>query len=96
MFTNCWFYFTQYNRGRRVEERWVFGMVNMDRPTQAMFFYVPRRNAATLHPIIQRHIPAGSTVVSDEWRAYHGLGNIGYLHLTVNHSRNFVNPQTGK
>ena len=34
---------------------------------------------------------------SDQWRAYQamGLGGIGYLHQTVNHSQHFVDPFTG-
>lgn len=76
-------------------QRWVFGVVNLDEPTKPIFACVQRRNAATLVPLIRRLIPAGSTIVSDEWRAYHRLGANGYLHLTVNHSQNFVDQRTG-
>lgn len=72
----------------------MLGIVNMDQPTKPLFFHVPKRDAATLQPIIRKLIPAGSTIVTDEWRAYIGLGNI-YHHLTVNHKQNFVNPRTG-
>uniref|UniRef100_A0A0B7BNS8 ISXO2-like transposase domain-containing protein n=1 Tax=Arion vulgaris TaxID=1028688 RepID=A0A0B7BNS8_9EUPU len=59
-------------------------------------FCVADRTAATLLPIIQAHISPGTTIVSDQWRAYNGVANIvGYDHLTVNHSRNFVDPITG-
>ena len=39
----------------------------------------------------------GTTIISDEWRAYHDIGIIpgGYTHQTVNHSQNFVDPITG-
>lgn len=70
-------------------------MVELTCPTKPMFFYVRRRNADTLINIIKKYIPAGSTVVSDQWRAYTGLTNNNYLHLTVNHSINFVDPYTG-
>ncbi len=35
--------------------------------------------------------------MSDEWKAYCDIGapGSGYTHLTVNHSKNFVNPTTG-
>ena len=29
------------------------------------------------------------------WQAYNGLGLLGYVHDTVNHSLNYVNPVTG-
>ena len=29
------------------------------------------------------------------WAAYNGIGNMGYVHGTVNHTFNFVNPATG-
>lgn len=56
---------------------------------------VAQRNAATLVPLIQRHILPGTHIWSDEWAAYAGLNNAGYVHQTVNHSRHFVDPQTG-
>ena len=32
--------------------------------------------------------------MSDCWKAYNCLNNKGYVHLTVNHSYNFVDPDT--
>lgn len=32
---------------------------------------------------------------SDRWKAYTHLEANGYSHLTVNHSTNFINPDTG-
>ncbi|RWS01982.1 hypothetical protein B4U79_05538 [Dinothrombium tinctorium] len=37
----------------------------------------------------------GTTIVTDCWAAYNQLSNYGYMHLTVNHSQNFVDPNTG-
>ena len=55
---------------------------------------VPDRSAATLLPIIQQHVLPGTTIASDEWRAYRNVPNITNVasHQTVNHSVNFVDP----
>lgn len=76
---------------------WVFGMMEIKgdrrRPILRM---VKNRSRATLIPILQRHVRPGSTVVSDCWRAYvRSLNGLGYNHLTVNHSENFVDPTSG-
>ena len=59
---------------------------------------VSNRSAEELLPIIHRHAVPGSTIVSDCWASYHSLGLPGsqYLHLTVNHSKHFVDPVTGR
>ena len=43
-----------------------------------------------LLPIVQQYIRPGSTIVSDCWRAYNALPTLGYQHLTVNQTYNFV------
>ena len=73
---------------------WIFG--GTDTTTKDVFILpVLRRNADLLIPIIQRHILPGTTVISDLWSGYRRLNEFGYTHLTVNHSQNFVDPQTG-
>ncbi len=39
----------------------------------------------------------GTEIWTDEWRSYRGICNLpgGYVHGTVNHSQNFVDPITG-
>ena len=37
----------------------------------------------------------GTTIISDCWSSYQNLSNHGYTHLTVNHSRNFINLLSG-
>jgi hypothetical protein len=53
------------------------------------------RTRAVLLPIIQKWIRAGTTIISDCWRAYDVLSDVGYQHLRVNHSLNFVDPDSG-
>ena len=86
------------NRGRVVQQRWVFG--GLDAAAQQGFLeFVPNRTARTLLPIIRQHILPGTMIYSDCWRAYTGIPRIPvvprYEHETVNHSRNFTDPVTG-
>lgn len=37
----------------------------------------------------------GSTVHTDDWRAYRCLDRLGYVHEVVIHKRHFVDPTTG-
>ena len=84
----------KYNCSRIVEGQWVFG--GICRETKACFL-VPeeRRDKDTLLPIIRAHIFPGTCVMSNMWKAYDCLQDEGYNHLTVNHSLNFVDPDTG-
>lgn len=45
--------------------------------------------------IINENILPGTTIISDCWKAYSSLNSEGFTHLTVNHSVNFVDPETG-
>lgn len=87
----------KFNRGRYREQQWVFG--GICRETKECFLYaVPDRSEATLSSVILDTILPGSTIVSDMWRAYNGIVNLphqNYSHLQVNHTENFVNPETG-
>ena len=60
-------------------------------------FAVQRRNRQTLQPIIERNVAPGTTIRSDQWRAYSTISQWapGYTHETVNHSENFVDPVSG-
>ena len=84
----------KYHRGRFIEGQWVFGGICCE--TKACFLDpVERRDRDTLLPIIRAQILPGTRVMSDLWKSYDCLQNEGYQHLTVNHSLNFVDPDTG-
>lgn len=56
---------------------------------------VDDRSPETLKGIIRDRILPGTQIMSDCWRAYSGIGDEGFTHFTVNHSVNFVDPETG-
>lgn len=56
---------------------------------------VPTRNADILLSVIKRRIARGTTIISDCWKAYNCLSSAGYKHLTVNHTYNFVDQESG-
>ena len=58
-------------------------------------YTVPDWRAATLLPIIQGSIRPGTTIMPDMLAAYGDIQAMGYAHLTVNHTYEFVDPITG-
>lgn len=75
--------------------QWVFG--GYERESKKIFMVpVEDRTTDTLLKCIKEWILPGTVVISDCWKAYNCLSNDGFQHLTVNHSYNFVDPDTGK
>lgn len=86
---------SKYNGGRRViEGNWIFGGIERE-SKKTFIFPVPNRGEKTLLPIIKKYILPGTTIVSDCWKAYKCLQLEGFQHLRVNHSINFIHPETG-
>ena len=85
------------NKGRMLKESWVFGSIC--RETKEVFLIqVENRTKEVLLSEICKYIRPGSTIISDMWPAYAGIGKIEgykYVHFTVNHSENFVDPGSG-
>ena len=79
----------KYNKGEPKEHRiWLFGIVH--RESNITYHYpVDNRDAATLIPLIQRHVLPGSRIFSDSWAAYMSLNEMGYQHFTVCHKTTF-------
>jgi len=81
----------KYNRGRWVDGFWVFG--GFERGYGRTFLVpVPTRDSQTLLSVIKNWIRPGTTIMSDCWRAYDCLSSEDFVHQTVNHSQNFVDP----
>ncbi|KAK7477868.1 hypothetical protein BaRGS_00030864, partial [Batillaria attramentaria] len=56
---------------------------------------VPDRTRATLEPIVLQYVLLGSHIISDGWRAYGNLAQVGggiYLHDVIVHDQHFVDP----
>nr|XP_055075339.1 uncharacterized protein LOC129454779 [Misgurnus anguillicaudatus] len=91
----------KYARGRfgntwKRKRSWVFGILEIKSARRRPILrLVKKRNKETLVPIIKKHVKRQSLVVSDEWKAYASLSQEGYKHVRVNHSKNYVDPQTG-
>lgn len=77
----------KYHRGRWTEGHWVLGLI--ERGTlNTVLVPVEDRSAATLLPIIARHVQPNTRIITDGWRVYQQLAN----HQWVNHRFNFVDP----
>nr|XP_020464576.1 uncharacterized protein LOC109965130 [Monopterus albus] len=92
----------KYGRGRMTggwkRKQWVFGMLGVQHDQgrrKPILRLVEKRSRRHLVPLIARHVRLGSSIISDEWRAYRILPDLGYNHHTVNHSRWYVEPHTG-
>jgi hypothetical protein len=78
---------------------WTFGLVQRkDSTTNGKCYMqvVPNREAQTLLAVIYEKVLNGSTIYSDCWSSYEKLSKLGYTHLTVNHTYNFLDPDSGK
>ena len=95
------FHHRQRNNRERMAQNpvWVFGMVDTQfTPAKGYMEIVPNRTRQTLTRIMNAKLNANSVVHSDQWRAYMRLPQFVpacIRHDTVNHTFNFVDPNTG-
>jgi hypothetical protein len=85
----------KYNTGRWKKGTWVLGMIDRDGGFRLEICPDNKRDHATLLALIQKHVRNGTTIVTDKWKGYIGLQNEGFGHMTVNHTYNFVDPDSG-
>ena len=52
---------------------------------------VHNRKQNTLIPLIQKWIQPGSIIHSDCRKSYNKLSKLAYTHITINHSKEFMN-----
>ena len=72
---------------------WVVGLYKSSR--EVRFFIVKDRKGNTLRELIRSVCTRGSTIVTDQSRGYSKLEEDGFLHKTINHSKWFVDPESG-
>ena len=86
----------KYHKGKMVEGVWIVGGV--ERTTNCRLFAerVTKRDEETLLDVIERNVLPGSIIHTDMWKGYNLISSkLDIIHKTVNHSKNFVNPETG-
>ena len=90
----------KYNRGRSVPTIWMLGGYQIG-TKKAFLQIVPNRLRETIFPIIKTIVKPGSFIATDKFSVYHSLNNLRdsrgfklYAHFSVNHSENFVDPDT--
>lgn len=78
---------------------WVFGLAQRKENNKGQKCYmqiVPDREAPTLLSIVFEKCLKGSIIYSDCWSSYNKISKLNeYQHQTVNHSYNFLDPDTG-
>lgn len=63
--------------------------------SQVRFIRVPNRAKRTLNAVISQHVESGNHITTDMWAGYNDLNNLVCVHTTVNHSENYIDPDTG-
>jgi transposase len=72
--------------GRGTDKTPVVGMVQ--RKGQVRAFVAADVKADTLRGLIKEHVLPRTTVFTDEFKSYNGIGARGYTHQRINHSEN--------
>ena len=89
----------KFNKGKDLKKAqiWVFGLVERGDVSRCYMTIVPDREATTLLNIIFNKCQAGTLIFSDCWSSYNKINKLkDFGHKTVNHSVNFVDPESGK
>ncbi|KAG0421362.1 hypothetical protein DMUE_6297, partial [Dictyocoela muelleri] len=82
------------NQGRilRGQSYWVIGIIARNNK-KIRLFVTNRRTKSIIRGFITSNIPENSIIMTDGWRGYAGLEELGYYHQIVNHKESYVNPE---
>ncbi|KCZ81106.1 hypothetical protein H312_01472, partial [Anncaliia algerae PRA339] len=72
---------------------WILGGYDIS-TFECFFVRIEDKREVTCLPIIRQHVREGSIIYTDCYCSYNNLNLYGYLHSTVNHSKNFIDPGT--
>ncbi len=84
----------KFNKERIVDGSWILGMIDLDGGYRLEICPDNKRDKTTLRDLITKNVADGSTIMTDCWKGYEGLNDIGIQQLTVNHSYHYVDPDT--
>ena len=88
----------KYQKGRLLNQVWVFGGICCE-DNNNFLEIVPDRKASTLFQIINKNVNVGTLLMSDLWSGYKIIDDQPhpqpFMHLSVNHEKNFIDPKTG-
>ena len=79
----------------RDEKEWQWFLGIYFSRTQVRFIRVKNRTSEVLLSVIKKYLRVGSLIWTNEFKSYKCLSNHGYEHEMVNHSVNYVDPETG-
>ncbi|CAG8628448.1 4928_t:CDS:1 [Acaulospora colombiana] len=85
----------KYHKGRLVDDAWVIGSIEHNNKRNMFLRVVKKRDADIIKDIIVRYVKPGSIIMTDCWREYKDLEELGVTHMTVNYNECFVDPETG-
>ncbi|KAG0442415.1 hypothetical protein DMUE_0281 [Dictyocoela muelleri] len=84
----------KYNRGRLLKDIWVLGFVERTPQKRIIMLPIIKRKKSVLNFLTLLFVKKKSKIYTDKWGGYSELKNLGYQHKTVNHSENFVDPES--
>ncbi|KCZ73811.1 hypothetical protein H311_05229, partial [Anncaliia algerae PRA109] len=70
-----------------------FGLVERTPERKILLFPVAKRDKTILMTLLKKHVLKNTVIYSDCWKAYSSLNTEFAGHLTVNHTKEFVNKE---